>query len=125
MDERAVYCGYGCACLTECGDFYEANGLRKPAEKVVSLAAFKEARTQHGQGEAFCLSCDHVWQAVAPTGAGRLECPACRRQTGLWKFEFAPPPGQMVRQCNCGNQLFYLTPEGHLCASCGIYQRYD
>lgn len=43
---------------------------------------------------------------------------------GKWKFEFAPSEGQMVRECNCGNQLFYLTPDGHLCANCGIYQAY-
>ena len=44
---------------------------------------------------------------------------------GKWRFEFQPAPGQMVRECNCGNQLFYLTTDGHLCANCGVYQRYD
>lgn len=91
---------------------------------VVNLAAAKQARIQHGAGEAFCLACDHTWAAVAPTGTETLECPACKRVTGHWKFEFYPSAGQSVRQCNCGNQLFYLTPEGHLCASCGIYQAY-
>lgn len=80
---------------------------------------------QHGEGEAFCLSCDHTWRSVAPTGTIALECPACRRMTGKWRFEFYPADGQMVRECGCGNQLFYLTTEGHLCANCGVYQRYD
>jgi hypothetical protein len=79
---------------------------------------------QHGHGEAFCLACDHVWVAVAPTGLTALECPNCHRHAGHWKFEFQPAAGQMVRECNCGNQLFYLTPDGHLCANCGVYQRY-
>lgn len=26
---------------------------------------------------------------------------------------------------DCGNQLFYLTQEGHLYANCGTYQRYE
>lgn len=80
---------------------------------------------QYGAGEAFCLACGHVWAAVVPTGTTAFECPACNRHTGHWKFEFYPgEQDQFVRQCNCGNQLFYLTPEGHLCANCGIYQRY-
>lgn len=79
---------------------------------------------QHGQGEAFCLGCGHTWQAVAPTGIESFQCPACERFTGHWKFEFYPAADQMVRECNCGNQLFYLTPDGHLCANCGVYQRY-
>lgn len=81
-------------------------------------------REQHGYGEAFCLSCDHAWTAVAPTGTVNLECPNCKRTTGHFKFEFAPNPGQLVRACGCTNQLFYLTPEGHMCANCGVYQRY-
>jgi hypothetical protein len=80
---------------------------------------------QHGEGKAFCLACDHTWHAVAPTGIESFECPACKRFTGHWKFEFYPAVDQSVRQCNCGNQLFYLTPDGHLCANCGVYQRYD
>ena len=80
---------------------------------------------QHGQGEAFCIACDHVWQAVSPTGTVYLECPQCHTMKGKWKWEFAPKTGQLTRECNCGNQLFYLTPEGHLCANCGIWQSYE
>ena len=74
----------------------------------------------HGQGEAFCYQCNHTWQAVAPIGTTQLECPECHTMKGLWKFPFAPNEGQEVWQCNCGNQLFYLTPDGPLCANCGI-----
>lgn len=83
---------------------------------------------QWGQGEAFCLACDHSWQAVAQTGKESLEgfeCPSCHRHTGHWKFEFYPTEGTEVRTCDCANQLFYLTRQGHMCANCGIYQRYD
>lgn len=79
---------------------------------------------QHGVGEAFCLSCDHSWVAVVETGTECFECPGCHRHTGRFKFEFAPTEGQLVRTCRCGNQLFYLTPDGHMCASCGLFQAY-
>lgn len=93
---------------------------------VIPFARRQAAETteQHGTGEAFCIGCGHTWTAVAPTGTLAFECPACHAVKGKWKFEFFPPAGQMVRGCDCGNQLFYLTPDGHLCANCGIYQRY-
>lgn len=84
-----------------------------------------EERAPHGCGEAFCLHCNHTWIAVAPTGTTQLECPECHTLKGHWKFEFAPSDGQLVRVCNCGNQLFYLTPEYHMCANCGTVQYYD
>lgn len=101
-----------------------------PFKPRVDLKAAKECdpldedAIQHGAGEAFCFACDHTWTAVVPTGVKEFECPNCRRVTGRWKFWFAPCEGQKVRVCDCGNQLFYLTPEGHMCASCGVYQRY-
>lgn len=92
-----------------------------------NVVAFKqlEQKDPHGHGEAFCLGCGRTWIAVAPVGTTQLECPECRSMKGHWKFEFAPAEGTKVWACNCGNQLFYLTPDGHLCANCGIYQRYD
>jgi hypothetical protein len=80
---------------------------------------------QIGTGQAFCVSCRHEWVAVAPTGTLDLECPACQRHMGRFKFGFMPPPETEVRECGCGNQLFLLTREGHMCASCGVYQLYD
>ncbi len=77
---------------------------------------------QTGFGLAFCLHCKHEWQAVAPTGTTKLECPACLTMKGKYKFEFQP---ETRRVCQCENDLFHLTPEGHLCPNCGIYQRYE
>jgi hypothetical protein len=79
---------------------------------------------QHATGEAFCFACNHAWAAVAHTGTTELACPECARMTGRWKFGFYPSPGQSVMTCPCSNQLYYLTPEGHMCANCGIYQSY-
>lgn len=80
---------------------------------------------QHGQGAAFCIACNHTWQAVAPTGTTVFECPSCHAMRGHWKFDFAPDEGLLVSTCPCDNQLFYMTKEGHMCVRCGRYQRYD
>ena len=79
---------------------------------------------QYASGEAFCLACNNELAAVAETGTTQLECPECRRLTGHWKFEFCLTEGSLIRECDCGNRLFYLSPEGHMCASCGLYQQY-
>lgn len=82
-----------------------------------------EEAVQHGQGTALCIACRHEWQAVVPTGTTEFECPACGTMKGKWKFEFRPEAP--VWTCNCGNDIFYMTELGHMCANCGIYQRYD
>ncbi len=89
----------------------------------MNIIPFKP-RQQTAEGDAFGIACGHTWRAVAPTGVVDLECPACHAMKGRWRFAFYPAAGQMVRECDCGNQLFYLTPDGHLCANCGIYQGY-
>lgn len=75
----------------------------------------------HGSGKAYCLCCKHEWIAVAPIGVTRFECPHCHSEKGIWKYEFIP---ETMRQCKCGNQLFYITPQGHMCPNCGIFQEY-
>lgn len=75
----------------------------------------------HGHGEAFCLGCGHEWQAVVPLGTTRLECPKCHSMKGLLKFEFIP---EEMWECGCGNRLFYITSDGHVCANCGAEQNY-
>lgn len=89
-----------------------------------TIVELRPRHDPHGAGDAFCLQCNHQWVAVAPTGTVQLECPECHTMKGLFKFPFAPSEGQLVRECNCGNQLFYMTPEGHMCANCGTYQGY-
>lgn len=90
----------------------------------MSVIAFPSKTEPHQVGSAFCIACDHEWEAVAPVGIEVLECPSCRCVKGRFKFECAPAVGLQVRQCNCGNQLFYLTPQGHMCPRCGTYQSY-
>lgn len=76
-------------------------------------------------GEAFCLHCGHRWVAVVPQGADWLECPECGTEKGLLRFHAELPEGALMRVCECGNSLFYITQEAHLCPNCGLYQRYE
>jgi len=89
-----------------------------------SVVQFKPRPAPSMQGRAFCIQCGHSWEAVAPVGTVELECPGCKTMKGRFTFASAPESGTEVRECNCGNQLFYLTREGHMCANCGMYQRY-
>lgn len=91
----------------------------------MSVVAFKSREEPHMSGKAHCIACDHQWMAVAPVGTVFLECPSCHTEKGRFIGACSPDEGTEVRECNCGNQLFYLTREGHMCANCGIYQFYD
>lgn len=91
--------------------------------KMNNILEFK-ANKQYGIGEAFCIACKHEWAVEVETGTVQIECPNCKAFKGRLKFEYKPAVGQFLRECGCGNQLFYLTPDGHMCANCGTYQSY-
>jgi hypothetical protein len=69
-------------------------------------------------GEAICLGCKHQWVAVVPYNESLFECPSCGVFKGVFKYGYSP---HLAWTCNCGNQLFYCTPDGNLCPNCGIY----
>lgn len=75
----------------------------------------------HIGGDARCLTCGHEWQAIAPIGTTELECPSCHTWKGVF-IGFAAP--DEVWQCDCGNQHFYISHEGAMCARCGVRQRF-
>ena len=92
-------------------------------EKVVSLAAAREAREEckpHLVGEAKCLACGHRWEAVAPVGlTSALQCPECDLMRGAYVGGLAPRGGYVWR-CDCGNDTFNLTPDGAFCLGCAV-----
>ena len=93
--------------------------------RTAAVLTSKPREEPHMSGKAHCIQCDHVWGAVAPVGTVFLECPECKTQKGRFVGHCAPDDGVEFRECNCGNQLFYLTREGHMCANCGTYQFYE
>lgn len=92
-------------------------------ENVVQFK-LPEKSDPHASGEAVCLACKHTWTAVAPVGTAQLECPECGTERGVWKYPFSPAVGEELWQCNCGCELFYIIPDGHMCYGCGTKQVY-
>lgn len=75
----------------------------------------------HWQGTALCGACSHEWEAVAPVGdEDHLECPNCKRMWGAAKHAVVPA---VSWRCNCGETLFWLTPQGAQCRRCGVISR--
>lgn len=71
----------------------------------------------HLSGEAICGACGHEWVLVAPVGGQHFDCPKCNRMWGAVKHAIEP---ETAWRCNCGEQLFWLTPKGAMCRRCGI-----
>jgi hypothetical protein len=78
----------------------------------------KDPEEVHSVGEAICIQCKHEWVAVVPYEDAQFECPNCNTIHGVFKYGFAPAT---TWTCNCGNQLFFVTPDGSLCPKCGLY----
>jgi hypothetical protein len=90
---------------------------------VIDLAKHKEENSPHLRGRVRCIGCKHEWEAVAPVGTTLLECPECDAHKGLWMGVIMPPERQ-IWTCNCGGELFYITPDGTFCPNCGVYQNF-
>lgn len=67
-------------------------------------------------GEAKCLACGHHWEATSPLGVVDLECPECGTFKGVYMSICIP---EFYLECDCGNEFFFVTPDGYLCAKCG------
>jgi len=80
--------------------------------------------TKLATGIAVCMTCKHEWNTAAPVGTLYLQCPECETMKGRFKYPFNVKSGEYQRICDCGNDLFYITPKGHLCPNCGNYQEY-
>jgi hypothetical protein len=85
--------------------------------EIVSLAEHRDAGPPLS-GTARCGYCSYEWEAVAPVGAVHLECPSCHRMWGAYKHAVEPP--KAFWRCNCGEELFWLTPKGAMCRRCGL-----
>lgn len=102
-------------------------------DKVISLEQFKEQRNIDDDGPflagpAMCVICKHEWAAVAPVGTFDLECPSCGFFKGHFKFavdrDVVKDENGVNRSCtwtcNCGCDLFRITPERIYSPNCGV-----
>lgn len=80
----------------------------------------------HASGKARCTACGHVWVAVKPVPEETpwMECPECGSHRGLYVHYFGLPEGSQMWRCHCGNELFFVTPDGMYCPGCALWQRF-
>jgi len=89
---------------------------------VVQLTDAKAKREPHLSGPARCFNCEQQWVAVAPVGtSGWLECPQCHLLRGRLIYPCLKADA-LHWKCHCGNDLFYVTPQGYYCPQCGVNQ---
>ncbi len=91
--------------------------------EVVELSSWKEKEETESTstGKAVCINCRYDWEAVAPAGVEWLECPQCHLMRGKFFHEHLRT-SEMHWHCHCGNDLFYMTPNGMYCPNCGDWQ---
>jgi len=87
-------------------------------DSIIPFPCKQEVNDEHLSGIAKCLSCKHEWIYVAPVGTVWLECPACTLLMG----RLAGPVDRIGYswECNCGNELFKITPKEIYCICCGV-----
>lgn len=93
---------------------------------ITDLSAYKASHAEPErtlEGKASCLQCKHTWHAVAPVGTVDLDCPACGSEKGLFAYQVKVEGYSW--HCECGNDLFQLTPAGAVCVQCGDAHHYD
>ena len=111
--------GKHCRVVADHGKVYRWNVGLEPMT-VIDLMQAKQKREPHLSGKARCLSCKHEWVAVAPVGVIWMECPSCTLERG--RYVAHAERDSMRWGCNCGNDLFYATPDGFYCPNCGEWQ---
>jgi Zn finger protein HypA/HybF involved in hydrogenase expression len=84
---------------------------------MADILSFKE-NTPHSEGKARCLLCGYEFVLVAPIEGIWFECPKCKVEKAVFKFPMEVTETKHW-QCNCGNFLFYVTPEYIYCPNCG------
>ena len=89
---------------------------------VICLKEEKENRTPHNVGDAKCIMCGHKWVAICPVGTQWLECSECHSMKGLLIYP-CERKDRLHWNCNCGNDLFHMTPDGTYCPNCGEWQK--
>lgn len=87
--------------------------------EVVDLNERRDSLHTHASGPAVCLGCGHKWSCVSPLPVPtELECPACKTMKGT--LEGLINRSAFIWQCQCGNQLFNICPDGAWCPVCGL-----
>jgi Zn finger protein HypA/HybF involved in hydrogenase expression len=87
-----------------------------------NVVEFPQPKTVEGQ--ARCMNCQRVWQAVVSFPSRRLpiECPDCHQLKGVLTMPYMPD-GHQVWKCDCENDMFFVLREGIYCPNCGKFSQ--
>lgn len=85
--------------------------------EVSDVSDIKELQP-HNSGEFLCLVCDYSFISVAPLDELWVECPQCLCERATHKFPI--DRAGYSWSCDCGNDLFRITPDGNYCPNCGV-----
>lgn len=88
---------------------------------IINFQEYIEENTPHAAGPVKCLICKYKFIVVTPVGELWFECPKCKVEKATWCFPIEKDKNHW--KCNCGNWLFYITPEGIYCPNCGVHQK--
>lgn len=89
--------------------------------KIVNISKYRDDNSPTSSGECRCLLCGYTWTGVVPIGTIWLECGECHSMKG--RFVYHCERDRSHWTCNCGNDLFFATPEGFYCPNCGDWQK--
>lgn len=74
----------------------------------------------HNFGPAKCLGCKHEWYAVVLAPEKEcLECPECGKFKGEFVGNCSPPEDELIYQCQCGCDQWFVLKHGVFCRGCG------
>lgn len=90
---------------------------------VGEVIPFPEKPVEYLEGPARCTGCRHEWEAVAEVGVVVFDCPKCEAKKGIFLHGVAPSSD--LWECECGNDLFFLTLDGCQCFNCGAVAEVD
>jgi rubredoxin len=69
-------------------------------------------------GKTVCLACESVGAAVIPAGHVHfMECEVCGCMKKVFRYPLSK--GDVTWECDCGNRLFEIVPQGIHCPMCG------
>jgi hypothetical protein len=90
---------------------------------MARIIPFPAPDAYHLRGEARCLGCCYMWEAVTPVGViAALTCPGCGLDHGVLCGQCEPEGGTRW-VCDCGCDLFYILANGCQCLMCGHIQK--
>ena len=80
----------------------------------------------HLSGEIKCFNCGYKWHGISLLKEGKVlpvECPKCKKMYGFFIYPILPNENEIIYECKCGGELFYILKYGIRCIRCGLLHK--